>query len=148
MALLKKSRASQDVQALQFNFNFSDTMVNKAGVLCDFGAATIGAANVFEIATLPKGARVVGGQFERVVAFDTAAYTVLIGDAGDTDRYLASAALPAAGASALPTLWGSGTQGTVVEMSIANTDVCTTGQGRVTILFTIDDRAGEVTGKM
>jgi hypothetical protein len=148
MALLKKTRASQDVQAIQFNFGYADTMVNKAGVLVDFGVATTGPANVFEIATLPKGARVVGGSFERTEVFDTAAYTVFIGDSGDTDRYLASADLKAAGLADLLKLVGTGTQTNVVEMSVANTDVCTTGKGRVTILFTIDDRAVEVTGKM
>lgn len=146
MALKIKTRTAQDVQALVFTFNFDDTMVSKAGVSCDFGAATVGAANVFEIATLPKGARVIGGKFERLVAFDTAAYTVLIGDSGDTDRYLASADLKAAGESALLTLWGSGTQTNTVEMSIANTDVCTTGQGRVTIQYVVDGRGMEVTG--
>ena len=146
MALKKMERASQDVQALVFTFNFDDTMVSKAGVTCDFGATTVGAANVFEIAKLPVGARVVGGSFERLTAFDTAAYTVLIGDSSDTDRYLASADLKAAGTSALLLPWGTGTQGTTVEMSIANTDVCTTGRGRVTILFVIDGKAHEVTG--
>ena len=147
MAALKKVRASQAVQAIQFNFSFGDTMTSKAGVACDFGAATVGAANVFEIATLPKGARVVGGKFERTEAFDTAGYTVFIGDSGDTDRYLASADLKGAGESALLTLVGTGTQTNVVEMSIANIDTCTTGKGRVTILFVVDDKANELTGK-
>jgi len=148
MAELKvKARGAQDVQALVFKFNFDDTMKNKAGVLCDFGLVTVGAANVFEIARLPKGSRVVGGSFERLVAFDTAAYTVLIGDSSDTDRYLASADLKATGAAALLQLVGTGTIGDTVEMSIANTDVCTTGQGRVTILYVVDDKAEEVSGR-
>jgi len=147
MATLKKKvRVSQDVQASIFTFNFEDTMVTKAGGSCGCRAATTGAANVFEIMTLPKGARVVGGQFERLVAFDTAGYTVLIGDSGDTDRYLASADLKAAGSSDLLKLWGSGTQTNTIEMSIANTDACTTGQGRVTVLFVIDDKGQEITG--
>lgn len=141
MAIKTKTRSGQNVQAAVFTWNFDDTMVNKAGVSVDFGATTTGSANVFEIITLPPKARVVGGSFERLTAFDTAAYTVFIGDSGDTDRYLASADLKAAGSSALLTLWGSGTQTRTVEMSIANTDVCTTGRGRVTILYVIDDKA-------
>ena len=147
MATLKKKvRASQDVQAMIFTFNFDDTMVSKAGgAAVDFGLTNTD-ATIFEIMTLPKGARVVGGQFERLVAFDTASYTVLIGDSGDTDRYLASADLKAAGSSDLLKLWGSGTQTNTIEMSIANTDACTTGQGRVTVLFVIDDKGQEITG--
>lgn len=145
MAVLKKVRAAQDVQAMIFTFNYNDTMVSKAGVDSDFGYSTT-AATIFEIMTLPKGARVVGGQFERLTAFDAATYTVLIGDSGDTDRYLASADLKAAGSSDLLKLWGSGTQTNTIEMSITCADACSTGVGRVTVLYVVDDRGQEITG--
>lgn len=147
MATLKKKvRASQDVQASIFTFNFDDTMYDDAGVLCDFGATTVTDAHVFDIMTLPPGARVVGGSFERIVAFDTAGYTVMIGDANDDNRYLASADLKAAGTSALLLLWGASTQTVTVKMSVTNVDACTTGQGRVTVLYVIDGKGQEITG--
>jgi hypothetical protein len=134
------------VLAQVFAFNFDDTMVAKDGTTQDFGAASITAANIFIIGWLPLGARVVGGSFERIVAFDTASYTVTIGDHEDVDRYLASADLKALGTSALLTLAEATTARatTPVEMSITNADVCTTGQGRVTILYVIDGKANEV----
>ena len=146
MSLLTKVRASQNVEALVFTFNFDDTMVPKGGgAAVDFGK-TKTSATIFEIASLPYGARVVGGSFERLVAFDTAGYTVTIGDAGDVDRYLASADLKAVGTSPLLTLAEVATPRTTVpvEMSVTNVDVCTTGQGRVTILFVIDGRGNEI----
>jgi hypothetical protein len=148
MAALKKTRASQAVQASIFEWNFDDTMADVSGVATDFGLTTITAAHVYKVMTLPKGARVVGGTLERIVAFDTAGYTLMVGDSGDDNRYLASADLKAAGESQLLTLWGSGTQDVDIRLSVTNVDVCSTGKARLTVLFTIDDRAAEVTGKM
>jgi hypothetical protein len=146
MSLLTKTRASQHVEALVFTFNFDDTMVPKAGgAAVDFGKTNT-SATIFEIAALPAGARVVGGSFERLVAFDTASYTVTLGDAGDVDRYLASADLKALGTTPLLLLAEAVTpQATSpVEFAVTNADVCTTGQGRITILFVVDGRGNEI----
>lgn len=146
MSLIIATRTAQTVLAATFSWNFDDTMVPKAGgAAVDFGLTNT-AATIFEIFKLPLSARVVGGSFERLVAFDTAGYTVTLGDAGDVDRYLASADLKALGTTPVLVLDELVTPVTTkaVEMSITNADVCTTGKGRVTILYVIDGRASEV----
>ena len=145
MSLLIKNRAAQTVLAQVFTFNFDDTMVAKGATSAvDFGKTNT-AATIFEIMTLPANARVVGGSYETLVAFDTASFTVTLGDHGDVDRYIASADLKGLGTSpALLVGVPAEAQTVPVELSITNADVCTTGKARVTLLYVIDGRAGEV----
>jgi hypothetical protein len=146
MATLKKSRTSQDVQCIEFSFEHDDTMANTAGTSVDFGATNTSATS-FDVIGLPVGAVVVGGEFVRDEAFDAATYTVKIGDAVDDDRYLASADLKAVGRSAL-LLTGYETLSTSrnIRVNITAADACTTGIGKLRVLFMISDRGGEVTG--
>ncbi len=143
MTLKIKARSAQTVLSAELAFNFDDTMANIAGTTVDFGVTTIGAANVFEMIPLPRGARVIGGAVTRSVAFDTAAYTVIVGDEDVANRYLASGDLKAVGSSALvPT--GYISTGKPLRVSIANTDVCTTGKAVVRVDYVIADRVSEI----
>lgn len=143
MAKKIKARSAQTVLSAELMFNFDDTMVNVAGTEVDFGKTTIGAANVFEMLPLPVGARVIGGSVSRQVAFDTAAYTVIVGDADLADRYVVSADLKAVGSTAFLTP-GYVSTGKPIRVSIANTDVCTTGKAVVRVDYVLADRVSEV----
>jgi hypothetical protein len=86
---------------------------------------------------------VVGGSLHVETAFDTASYAVIIGDADDTDRYLATADRKAAALTALvPT--GYVSTGQNIRITITNADVCTTGKAHVRIDYIIPGRADDV----
>lgn len=146
MTDLLKSRYSQDVQCIEFSFEHDSTMANTSGDSVDFGSTNT-AATSFDVIGLPVGAVVVGGEFVRDEAFDAATYTVKIGDSADDDRYLASADLKAVGRSALLLTGYEATSATRdVRVNVTAADACTTGIGKIRILFMISDRGGEVTG--
>lgn len=144
MAKLIKARSAQTVLEVEFKFNFDDTMVNTAGNEVDFGKVNAGgAAGIFEVAPLPVGAVVVGGSVDRSVAFDTAGYDVLVGDADVADRYLTSTDLKAVGSQALvPT--GFISTGKPIRFKFSSDDVCTTGVCTVRVQYVIENRVSEV----
>lgn len=143
MALKKAARAAQNVMSAEFDFNFNDTMVSVAGATVDFGLTNI-APTVFEIINLPPGSIVVGGDVVRETAFDTATYTISIGDSGSATRYLGATDLKAVGRTALVPTGFRNTSGLNLRMSLTNADVCTTGKAKVRVDYVIEGRANEV----
>lgn len=150
MTLLKKVQSAQDLKIAEFVFNFDDTMVDSSGTTRDFGSLAGGssAATVytFNILDLPAGAVVVGGEFLRTTAFDTAGYDVIIGDTLDPDRYLATEDLKALGSKALILTTGYATVGNPVQIGISTDDACTTGVGIVRIHYLQRGHEDYVTG--
>lgn len=144
MALLKYTRASQDILVAEFTFNYNDTMVNTAGNTVDFGLTNLGgAAGAFDIISLPVNAIVVGGSITTRTAFDTASYAVILGDSVDTDRYHASADLKAAATVSLLTP-GYVSIGNKIRLTITNADACTAGAMDIRVHYIIRGRAKEV----
>ena len=139
MAAIQKDQNRQWPLSLEKTFNFDD----------DFGDDSAAqTAVVVELARLPVGARVVGGEIvvEEVWDNGTAA-TVDIGDVTDPDRYTASPVdLTALGRTAL-TLDGFKT--TEVERDVDLTPVFTGANGTqgsayVRIQYVIENKANEV----
>jgi hypothetical protein len=149
MSLLTKTRTAQWPLVAEFTFNFNDTMIPVSGgtaiagtTAVDFGATNI-AATVFDLINLPPNAVIVGGDWVTETAFDTATYTIVIGDSTTADRYLASADKKGLGRTAL-TLTGYVSDGGTVRLGVTNADVCTTGKATLRIMYTIRNRANEV----
>lgn len=143
MALKIKARSAQEVLSAEITFNFDDTMVNTAGVTKDFGLTAITAADLYDVIPLPMGARVIGGAVTRTVAFDTAGYTVSVGDKTSIARYMAGTDVKAVGSTSLvPT--GFISTGEAIRISITNVDVCTTGQAVVRVDYVIANRVSEI----
>ena len=144
MANLLKSRVAQTVLSAEFTFTIGDTMVNASGVSDGFATA---AAHAFDIAPLPYGAVVCGGDVVTETAFTTSAnYNVKVGDATSDVRYLGSTDRLSAGRTALvPT----GFVSTGEDIRLTVTPVTSTaGAGKMTvrIQYTMKNRANEVTG--
>lgn len=142
MAKLTASRTAQNVLEAEFSFNFDDTMADTSGASKDFGKTNI-AATTYDIIALPMGAVVVGGALTVETAFDTASYTVSIGDSANAARYLASADRKAVANTALLTPGYRG-DGEPIRVTITNADVCTAGKATVRVLFVLPNRANEV----
>ena len=145
MALLKPARTAQNVMSADFSWTFADTMATVAGPVVDFGVTTVASTNTFEIIKLPPGAIIIGGSINRTVAFDTATYTVLLGDSVTNNRFLASADVKATGSTPLLVSGFRNPTGLDVRMTLTNADVCTTGAATVSILYVIEGRANEIT---
>lgn len=142
MSALKATRTAQYVMEAEFTFSFDDTMINASGTEQDFGKVALSGA--FDIINLPPGSVVVGGSVTTDTAFDTAGYDVIIGDATDTDRYMATADLKGAGTAVLvPTGYVNAT-GANLRLSYTSDDVCTTGKMTVRVLYITTGRANEV----
>lgn len=146
MAKLKATRSAQYPLVAEFSFNFNDTMDDVNGVTRDFGSLAGGSvaltAYVFEVIPLPPNAVVIGGDITTEVAFDTAGLDVLVGDSVDTDRYLASSDVKAAGRVALvPT--GFRGAGENLRITVSTDDACTTGKATIRVQYIIKDRAQE-----
>lgn len=149
MAKLISTRGAQFVMEAEFVFNFDDTIVPVSGGTpivgtneVDFGKTNI-AATVVPAINLPQGAVVVGGSLTVETGFDTASYTVSVGDSGNAARYLAAADRKAAAQTALvPT--GYRGEGENLTMTITNADVCTAGKATLRVLYVITGRANEV----
>ena len=143
MSLLIPARTSQYTMTSEFYFEFDDTVVNADGTTVDFGKATTGADGIqADIINLPTGAVILSGSVVREEAFDTAGYTVEIGDASNDDEYLTATDLKAAGITALvPT--GKRSAGPL-RLTINNVDACTTGKCAVRVTYMIPGRANEV----
>lgn len=142
MTVLKAARTAQPVLSSTFEWNFDDTMLNTSGVSKNFGSSDL--AMVADVINLPPGSQVVGGGLDILTAFDTAGYDVIIGDSGDTDRYMATADVKALGHTALLVPGYVNTDGLNLRVTIASDDACTTGKARITVLYIIDGKATEV----
>lgn len=142
MAKLNAARGAQTVMCEEFVFNFDDTMVDVTGVEKDFGETNT-ASTVFEIANLPQGAVVVGGEVVTETAFDALTYTVSIGDAGSATRYLGATDKKDVGRTALvPT--GYRTDGANIRMTVVPADACTAGKMTVRVEYVVENRVTEV----
>lgn len=142
MAKLIAARGAQYVMAEEFIFNFDDTMLDVTGVEKDFGKTNI-ASTVFEVANLPQGAVVVGGDVITDVAFDAATYNVSVGDAGSATRYMAATDKKGTGRTAL-TPTGYRTDGGNIRITVVAADVCTTGRMAVRVQYITEGRVNEV----
>lgn len=150
MATLIATRTAQRPLVAEFTFNFDDLMVPISGGTAiagssavDFGKTNI-ASTVFEVINLPRDSIVLGGEVVTETAFDTAAYNVSVGDSGTADRYLAATDKKGTGRTALVPTGYRNASGLNLRVTIANTDVCTTGKMVVRVQYMIDGRAEEV----
>lgn len=143
MALLIPSRTSQYTMSSEFYFEFDDTVVNADGSTVDFGKTTTGADGIqADIINIPVGAVILSGSIVREEAFDTAAYSIEVGDSSNDDEYLTATDLKAAGITALvPT--GKRVAGPL-RLTVANTDACTTGKCAIRVTYMLPGRANEV----
>ena len=141
MATLKKTTEAQAPLIAQFSFTMADAMVNTSGVLTNFKATS---GTVYDIFTLPFGSQVVGGDVVvKVVSNDTGAATISVGDSGSATRYLGATSIKALARTALvPTGFKTSSQGLRITLSNATGDA-TTGEVKVTVMFTVDGRAHE-----
>lgn len=143
MAKLNATRSAQYPLVAEFTLNFSDTMLNTAGVEHDFGKTSVAETNSFDIINLPYGAVVVGGDVVTETTFDTAGWDITVGDATTGNRYLASTDIKSAGRVALvPT--GYVSDGAPIRISVQCDDVCTAGKATVRVMYTVRSRANEV----
>lgn len=142
MAKLIAQRASQNVMAAEFTFNFDDTMVDTTGATVNF--ATVG-TKIVDVINLPPKAIIVGGQVvtETAVTGPTA-YNVSVGDSANATRYLGVTARQAAGITPLvPT--GYVGDGENLRVTVAPTVApATTGKVTVRVEYIMRDRQNEV----
>jgi hypothetical protein len=134
MATLKATRGAQRVKTARFTWNFNDTMVNTAGASADFGLTNVSATS-WDVINLPPNSVVVGGDLVVETAFDTASYTMTVGDSGSAGRYLASADKKAAARTALTPTGFVNTDGLNIRVGITNADVCTAGKAHLTVEY-------------
>ena len=148
MPKLLAARAAQYVMEAEFVFSFDDTIVPVSGGTpivgtseVDFGKTNI-VATVVPAINLPQGAVIVGGSLTTETAFDTASFTVSVGDSGSAARYLAAADRKAPATVALLTP-GYRSEGENLTMTITNADVCTAGKATLRVLYITTGRANE-----
>ena len=149
MSKLISARGAQFVMETEFVFNFDDTMVPVSGgtpiansTEVDFGKTNI-ASTVFDLINLPAGAVVLSGFLTVETAFDTASYSVAVGDSAVANRYLAAADRKAVGVTNLvPT--GYRGDGENLRVTIVNADVCTTGKATLRVQYITTGRSNEV----
>lgn len=142
MALLKANRAVQYPLWAEFKFTVADTMVNSAGATTAFSLV---GSTAYDVANLPAGAVVVGGELVvEVVSNDATTATVAVGDSASAVRYLAATNIKALGRTALvPT--GFRGAGENLRITVANgTGGATTGTVTVRVMYVIPGRAHEV----
>lgn len=142
MSVLKITRGAQWPLVAEFTLNFDDTMVDSTGASKDFGLTNI-AATAFDIINLPYNAVVIAGDVVTETAFDTASWSIKVGDATTDDRYLGATDRKATGRTALvPT--GYVSDGGAIRLTVTNADVCTAGKATVRVMYTIRNRTNEV----
>ncbi len=161
MAKLLASRSAQWPLVQMFTFDVSTAVDDKmatvvgnviGGASPSFQATTqsiggfyAGAAQIYEIAPLPVGAVVIGGELvvETAVAGPTAS-TITIGDSGDATRYLGSTSLKTAARTALvPT--GYVGNGENIRITVTNTvAVATAGKVAIRVMYVMNGRTNEV----
>lgn len=141
MAKLIATRGMQYPLFAEFTFNFSDTMVDIAGVTKDF--AVVG-TTVVDAINLPVNAIVVSGSVttETAVAGATA-YNVSVGDSASTTRYLGVTNRVAAGTTPLvPT--GYVSLGEQIRVTVTPTVAdATAGKVTVRVEYIIRNRVNE-----
>lgn len=144
MALLTSARTAQSPLVASFTFNFNDTMVPKAGgAAVDFGLTNLAATTVVAI-PLPPNSVVTGGSILTHTTFDTAGYSVSIGDSSVADRYKAATDVKTAGSYALVPTGFLNASGLNIEVLFDNVDVCTAGKCTITVEYIVLGRACEV----
>ncbi len=149
MAKLLAARGAQYVMEAEFVFNFDDTMVPISGGTAisgttevDFGKTNI-VSTVFDVINLPADAVVLAGSLTVETAFDTASYSVAVGDSVTPARYLAAADRKALGVTNLvPT--GYRGDGENLRVSSVNADVCTVGKATLRVQYITTSRSNEV----
>lgn len=142
MAKLIPARGAQYPLVAEYTFNFDDTVVNTSGVTVDFGKTNT-AATTIDIAPLPLGAVVIGGEVVTTTAFDAATYNVTVGDATTANRYLGSTDKKGTGRTALvPT--GFVSTGEKLQLTFTPADACTAGKATVRVMYVINARVKEV----
>lgn len=141
MTTLTKTPGAQWPLIATFDWTNADGMLTVAGVLTNFKAT---GSPVFEIASLPFGAQVVGGDLAVITASDeTGTSTVSVGDSGSATRYLGATNLKAAARTALvPTGFQNTTTGIRITVANANGDA-TVGSFRIHVTFMINGRVLE-----
>ena len=141
MTTLTKSVGAQYPLIAQFRFTAADAMVNTSGALTNFKAT---GSPTFDIASLPYGSQVVGGDLTvRTVSNDSGTSTLSLGDSGSANRYLNATNLKAAARTGL-TLTGFKTAGENLRMTVANQNGdATTGDFDITVMFIVDNRQQE-----
>lgn len=147
MALLKATRTAQYPLVAEFTFNFNDTMVDIAGVTKTFGSV-FGDQGTFDVIPMPLGAVITGGELiVETQGVGPTAYTVSVGNSSSATAYLAATSvLTAAGTRTALTGLGLGSNdGKNVRITIASTVAnATAGKFRVRVMYTIDNKANEV----
>lgn len=161
MAKLLASRSAQWPLVQMFTFDVSTAVDDKmatvvgnviGGASPSFQATTqsiggfyAGAAQIYEIAPLPVGAIVIGGELvvESAVVGPTAS-GITIGDSANATRYLGSTSLLAAGRTALvPT--GYVGNGENIRITVTNTvAVATAGKVAIRVMYVMNGRTNEV----
>lgn len=161
MAKLLASRSAQWPLVQMFTFDVSTAVDDKmatvvgnviGGASPSFQATTqsiggfyAGAAQIYEIAPLPVGAVVIGGELvvETAVAGPTAS-TITIGDSGNATRYLGSTSLKTAARTELvPT--GYVGNGENIRITVTNTvAVATAGKVAIRVMYVMNGRTNEV----
>jgi hypothetical protein len=150
MAKLLKSRYSQDVQSIEFAASFNDTAKDSVtGATKTFGS-NFNDVIVFDAIKLPANARVVGGDLlVETAGVGPTTYTVSVGTAGSATAFLAATSLLSAARTALGLTTPRAAAGSNIRIAINSTVAnATAGKFRITVLFVIDDRGGEVTGSV
>ena len=143
MSLKKSSSTSQFVMESEFTFNFDDTMVEATGgTTVDFGKTNFN-ATAFDIIQLPPGSVLLGGELVVETAMDAATYAVIIGDSGDTDRYLTTADRKGAARTALVPTGYHNTGGLALQIGVTCADTLTQGKATVRIQYVIAGRVNE-----
>lgn len=149
MATLIATRGAQYVMETEFVFNFDDQMLPVSGGTAiantkevDFGKTNI-VSTVFDVINLPAGAVVLSGSLTVETAFDTASYSVAVGDTAVANRYLAAADRKGVAVVPLvPTNYKG--DGENLRVTILNADVCTTGRAVLRVQYITTGRTNEV----
>lgn len=140
------SRYAQNVKAVEFTWNYDDTIVNASGATVDFGKTTTGIDSIVaDVIELPPGAVVVGGHVVTDTAFDTAGYDIEVGDATTDNRYKSTSDMKGTGLAELVPTGLTLTTGGKIRLTIGNDDACSAGKATLRVLYVIKDRADEVT---
>jgi hypothetical protein len=143
MSVLLKQRGAQYPLTTEFVFNFSDTMVNTAGVSGDFKSV---AAPAFDVIGLPANSIITGGDIvvETAYAGPTVA-TVSVGDSASAARYLAATTLLSAGRTALVPTGFNNVDALPVRITFSITvAAATAGKAVVRVTYITRDKTNEV----
>jgi hypothetical protein len=142
MTKLIKSRTAQYPLVAEFTFNASDSIANTSGVDTSFNATAL----VADIAPIPVGATVVGGEVVVETVYNTVTTaTISIGDSGSATRYATTADLKSAARTAL-TLTGyryAASDNLRVTLALSDSAAGNVGKVTVRLMYTLDGRQNE-----